>query len=324
MRSASPNGGRDDRTCAPLLVRAGSAACAASPPSSGRPRPRAPPTPEAALRDARGDPPPRAHRGPRAGLHRHGRRAGGRRRRRQAGDLDVVRRLHAGRPRRPAPPAQLRLQRRAGQLHDLAAHGRLRPAPGGDGQRRHDRAAAVPAWSTTRTARSTRATWSSSTRRAPATAAPTTPRRCSASTRTPRRSPTSCRSTSPAASRWNSPKFLIGESYGTTRSANLVNVLAQRGIACNGVVLISTALDYATFVDGRRQRSALRALPALAGRGRGLPPRAAAAAGRPARVPGRGAPLRPHRLRRRAGAGRPARRADPRAHRRAAARATPA
>ncbi len=50
--------------------------------------------------------------------------------------------------------------------------------------------------------------------------------------------------------RWNAPKFLIGESYGTTRSANLVNVLAQRGIACNGVVLISTALDYATFVEG--------------------------------------------------------------------------
>ncbi len=48
--------------------------------------------------------------------------------------------------------------------------------------------------------------------------------------------------------RWNSPKFLIGESYGTTRSANLVNVLAQRGIACNGVVLISTALDYASFI----------------------------------------------------------------------------
>jgi carboxypeptidase C (cathepsin A) len=48
--------------------------------------------------------------------------------------------------------------------------------------------------------------------------------------------------------RWNSPKFLIGESYGTTRSANLVNVLAQRGIACNGVVLISTVLDYATIV----------------------------------------------------------------------------
>jgi carboxypeptidase C (cathepsin A) len=44
--------------------------------------------------------------------------------------------------------------------------------------------------------------------------------------------------------RWNSPKFLIGESYGTTRSANLVNVLAGHGIDCNGVVLISSALDY--------------------------------------------------------------------------------
>ena len=48
--------------------------------------------------------------------------------------------------------------------------------------------------------------------------------------------------------RWNSPKFLIGESYGTTRSANLVNLLHQRGIDCNGVVLLSTALDYKTIV----------------------------------------------------------------------------
>jgi carboxypeptidase C (cathepsin A) len=50
--------------------------------------------------------------------------------------------------------------------------------------------------------------------------------------------------------RWNSPKFLIGESYGTTRSANLVNKLASRGIDCNGVVLISTALDYHAIVPG--------------------------------------------------------------------------
>ncbi len=48
--------------------------------------------------------------------------------------------------------------------------------------------------------------------------------------------------------RWNSPKLLIGESYGTTRSANLVNVLHQRGIDCNGVVLLSTALDYKTIL----------------------------------------------------------------------------
>jgi carboxypeptidase C (cathepsin A) len=48
--------------------------------------------------------------------------------------------------------------------------------------------------------------------------------------------------------RWNSPKFLIGESYGTTRSANLANVLAQKGIDTNGVVLISSALDYKTLI----------------------------------------------------------------------------
>ncbi len=48
--------------------------------------------------------------------------------------------------------------------------------------------------------------------------------------------------------RWNSPKFLIGESYGTTRSANLVNLLHQNGIDCNGVVLLSTALDYRTII----------------------------------------------------------------------------
>ncbi len=48
--------------------------------------------------------------------------------------------------------------------------------------------------------------------------------------------------------RWNSPKFLFGESYGTTRSAVLSGVLATRGIALNGIVLLSSflnpALDY--------------------------------------------------------------------------------
>ena len=43
--------------------------------------------------------------------------------------------------------------------------------------------------------------------------------------------------------RWNSPKFLFGESYGTTRSAVLSNVLAQRGIALNGIVLLSSFLN---------------------------------------------------------------------------------
>lgn len=53
--------------------------------------------------------------------------------------------------------------------------------------------------------------------------------------------------------RWNSPKFLIGESYGTTRSAVLVNRLQQRaGMDFNGVVLISAVLDFETllFAEG--------------------------------------------------------------------------
>lgn len=44
--------------------------------------------------------------------------------------------------------------------------------------------------------------------------------------------------------RWNSPKFLFGESYGTTRSANLVNVLQNQGMDFNGVILLSSILNY--------------------------------------------------------------------------------
>ncbi len=44
--------------------------------------------------------------------------------------------------------------------------------------------------------------------------------------------------------RWNSPKFLIGESYGTTRSAALADMLGNDGIQLNGVVLISSILNY--------------------------------------------------------------------------------
>src|SRR5437868_11276718 len=39
--------------------------------------------------------------------------------------------------------------------------------------------------------------------------------------------------------RWNSPKFLFGESYGTTRDAVLVNMLQDAGVQFNGVVLLS-------------------------------------------------------------------------------------
>jgi carboxypeptidase C (cathepsin A) len=48
--------------------------------------------------------------------------------------------------------------------------------------------------------------------------------------------------------RWNSPKFLIGESYGTFRSAALGNYLQSHdGMDLNGIVLISTVLDLSTL-----------------------------------------------------------------------------
>lgn len=53
--------------------------------------------------------------------------------------------------------------------------------------------------------------------------------------------------------RWQSPKFLAGESYGTTRAAGLSSYLHDRyGIDLNGIILISTVLDFQTiqFADG--------------------------------------------------------------------------
>jgi len=50
------------------------------------------------------------------------------------------------------------------------------------------------------------------------------------------------------SARWNSPKYLIGESYGTTRSAVLVDRLqGNEGMDFNGVVLISSVLDFETL-----------------------------------------------------------------------------
>jgi len=44
--------------------------------------------------------------------------------------------------------------------------------------------------------------------------------------------------------RWNSPKFLFGESYGTARSCVLAYLLHEDGVDLNGVVLLSSILDY--------------------------------------------------------------------------------
>jgi carboxypeptidase C (cathepsin A) len=50
--------------------------------------------------------------------------------------------------------------------------------------------------------------------------------------------------------RWNSPKYLMGESYGTTRSAALADALQEKGIELNGVVLVSSILNYGVRVPG--------------------------------------------------------------------------
>jgi carboxypeptidase C (cathepsin A) len=44
--------------------------------------------------------------------------------------------------------------------------------------------------------------------------------------------------------RWNSPRFIFGESYGTTRSAALAKWLQDEGIALNGVILLSSILNW--------------------------------------------------------------------------------
>ncbi len=47
--------------------------------------------------------------------------------------------------------------------------------------------------------------------------------------------------------RWGSPKFLLGESYGTTRSAVLSRDLADDGVYLNGVIMCSTVLNFPTI-----------------------------------------------------------------------------
>jgi carboxypeptidase C (cathepsin A) len=50
--------------------------------------------------------------------------------------------------------------------------------------------------------------------------------------------------------RWNSPKYLFGESYGTTRSAVLANELQNDGVDLNGVILLSAILNFDDSIDG--------------------------------------------------------------------------
>lgn len=47
--------------------------------------------------------------------------------------------------------------------------------------------------------------------------------------------------------RWNSPKFLLGESYGTTRNAVLADDLVAKGMYLNGVIDCSSVMDFPTI-----------------------------------------------------------------------------
>ncbi|HEV8631705.1 MAG TPA: peptidase S10 [Thermoanaerobaculia bacterium] len=67
--------------------------------------------------------------------------------------------------------------------------------------------------------------------------------------------------------RWNSPKYILGESYGGIRTAMLVPRLQQRlNIGLNGLILISPAINMGTlpFVVGGNDLPFATDLPALA------------------------------------------------------------
>jgi len=50
--------------------------------------------------------------------------------------------------------------------------------------------------------------------------------------------------------RWNSPKYIFGESYGTTRSAVLSDILENnKNIDLNGVILLSQIFNFTTDID---------------------------------------------------------------------------
>jgi carboxypeptidase C (cathepsin A) len=51
--------------------------------------------------------------------------------------------------------------------------------------------------------------------------------------------------------RWTSPLFLVGESYGTTRASGLSGYLIEHGIAFNGIVLLSTVMNFETLTFRR-------------------------------------------------------------------------
>jgi len=53
--------------------------------------------------------------------------------------------------------------------------------------------------------------------------------------------------------RWTSPKFLFGESYGTLRNGAVAALLEQRGLSLNGIVYLSSIMNYGVRQPGYDQ-----------------------------------------------------------------------
>ena len=111
----------------------------------------------------------------------------------------------------------------------------------------------LTSWSTTPTACSTRATWFSLTHPEQASAVSTVKirkRHSGSSIRMLTPLPVSSPAFSPNYQRWNSPKYLFGESYGTTRSAVVAGILeTESHIDLNGVILLSQILNFDDSAD---------------------------------------------------------------------------
>jgi len=63
--------------------------------------------------------------------------------------------------------------------------------------------------------------------------------------------------------RWNSPKFIFGESYGTPRAAGLSYLLQEQGMQLNGIMLLSSILNFGTREAGYDQNE-INFLPSYA------------------------------------------------------------
>jgi carboxypeptidase C (cathepsin A) len=64
--------------------------------------------------------------------------------------------------------------------------------------------------------------------------------------------------------RWNAPKFLLGESYGTTRSGGLAYALESRGVRLAGVTIMSTVLNIPLLFDPSIDQAHVNILPTFA------------------------------------------------------------